>query len=95
VVPIVYAAYRNEFFTTPNQSVVITQKESETIDWVLAIYGKKAPFLLVELTHQKNVEIKKENSIDYYTDFLSRTDRIVKQFDNKDFREVMESLAKT
>jgi len=107
VIPIVYTTYKNGILDVANPVTINIQQE-QTIDHVLNIYGKKAPFLLVELTHQKNtpwsnayikgqrnIEINKDDIISYYTNFLNKTDQIVKRFDNETFKKVMENLAKT
>jgi len=107
VIPAVYWAGKDGFFTT-QQDVKLNMQEQLTIDEVLSFYGQKAPFLLVELTHKKNtpwsnayikgrknIEIKKENIIRYYADFLNKTDQIVKHLATEDFKKVMENLAKT
>jgi len=107
VIPNVYTAWHKGILNFSNP-ITITKEQQKVVDQVLSLYGKKAPFLLVELTHQKNTpwsnayikgqkntEIPKDDIIKYYTDFLTKTQRIVKQFDNENFKKVMENLAKT
>jgi len=111
VVPVVYCAYKLDHFlleSMSNTDIVLHKEEKDVIESVLNVYGKKAPFLLVKLTHQNNtpwsnayvegkrdVEIEKEVIISYYTKFLARVDKVVDSILTENFKQVMQNLAKT
>jgi len=105
VVPAVYYAYKNGFFSSTNQ-VQLNEQSQKTIDRVLSLYGEKAPFLLVELTHQfntpwsnvyvagqKNTEIPKSDIIDYYSRFLSTVNKVTKSINTPAFQKVLSELS--
>jgi len=112
VVPVVYSAYKTDYFLLGKQAsdipVELPEKEKEVLKNVLDLYGEKAPFLLVKLTHQENtpwsnayvegareIEIQKEDIIGYYTDFLGKAEKIVDAIATESFKKVMRNLATT
>lgn len=109
VIPIVYKSYHHFYFDRQSYNVSsISENEKKIIDDVLNFYGKKAPFLLVNMTHQKNtpwskfyiegeknIEIDKKEIISYYKDFLNKSNEIVEFMSTDGFKKVMESLSKT
>jgi len=108
VIPNVYSEFKKNGFYFGHNRNELTNEEKETINDVLSLYGDKAPFLLVELTHkkgtpwsdvyvdgEKNIEIKKESIINYYKNFIQISDKLVKQIADEDFERVMKELSKT
>ncbi|MDL1914131.1 MAG: DUF4065 domain-containing protein [Bergeyella sp.] len=107
VVREVYEAFKKGDFDKHLYKADLPDEEKKTIDWVLDFYGEKAPFLLVELTHQKdtpwsrfyeedmNKEIPKDFIISYYTDFVTQNEKIIKAMSSESFASVMQELAKT
>jgi len=106
VVPTVYYAFNNYELT--HKLPKLNKNVQNVMDEVLDFYGKKAPFLLVELTHQegspwqnvyvdgvRNIEIPKQTIIDYYAKFLDKTKKTAKAIATPEFYAVMEELAKT
>jgi len=106
VVPAVYYAFNNHELT--NKLPKLNQTTQNVMDEVLDFYGEKAPFLLVELTHQegtpwqsvyvdgmRNIEIPKQAIIDYYTEFLDKKEQATNFIATDEFFKVMANLAKT
>jgi len=96
VVPAVYYAVNNHELT--NKSPKLNQTTQNVMDEVLGFYGEKAPFLLVKLTHQEgtpcqnvyidgmhNIKIPKQAIVDYYTEFLNKTKKQLKQLQHLSF----------
>lgn len=107
VIPSVYHAFNNGYFDN-NTDFLLKDKQKDSIDKVLSIYGTKAPFLLVDLTHQQNtpwsnayvsekkhIQIEKQAIIDYYKNFIRLSNRLVKEIASDDFKKVMIELSKT
>ncbi|MDR1877013.1 MAG: DUF4065 domain-containing protein [Flavobacteriaceae bacterium] len=106
VIPDVYSAFNNGYFDT--DIISLEENEKTSIDRVLHLYGSKAPFLLVDLTHQKdtpwsnsyvpgerNIEIKKDTIINYYKNIIQISNQLVEEISGEDFRQVMIELSKT
>jgi len=107
VIPVVYFAFNKGELKSPDQLKLNTTTQT-VINDVLDFYGKKPPFLLVELTHEqgtpwyntyikdkRNIEIPKQDIINYYTNFLNDTKKIADAIATDEFYSVMEELAKT
>ena len=107
VVPDAYYYLCKEYFLRDKKPKAVPADKKESIDSVIDIYNDKAPFLLVELIHQKNtpwsnsykcdlnIEISKNKIKEYYSSFLTKTDKIVRLMSTKDFEEAMVELSKT
>lgn len=108
VIPNVYFAFKANSFATKEFSYNLSPIEKEKVDEVLSFYGNKAPFLLVEITHQKNtpwsnsykegiknIKIEKEAIINYYKNFLYISNELVDVMSDKRFKEIIRDLSKT
>lgn len=109
VIPVVYNCYHFSYLETQQYATCgLSEKEIKIIDTVLEVYGKKEPFLLVEMTHQKNtpwskfyvegeknIEIDKKEIISYYKKVLNNSDALVALISTDEFKNIMESLSKT
>jgi len=105
VIPAVYHGYKQGLFSSTN-AVQLNKIQQTTIDRVLSLYGTKAPFLLVELTHQpntpwsnayiagqKHTEILKSDIVDYYTRFLATANKVTKSINTPAFQKVLSELS--
>lgn len=108
VLPELWYSLKSSRKTFAKIDAVLDKEEQSTLDEVIRIYGKKAPYLLDELTEKENtpwsdvyqrgkrgVEIDKQLIIDHYNKLLKPIDKFLKLMVQDDFKEVMIHLSKT
>lgn len=108
VIPNVYFPIKNQDQSFKEVDPVLAEDETVILRRVVNIYGNKAPYLLVGLTHEentpwskvyrpevKNIKIEKKTIIDYYKDLLGPVNATVERMIQDDFKQMMKELSQT